>query len=116
MRSTSRPVPSDPISGLYEQLVSVERKRLLAALEPTRVDVASPDAADAHVALAEHLRRIIERALRAIPEAERLTHQAELCNAVLAWLRKEGEAAESAPEGEDLVVPLEILREVRALG
>jgi hypothetical protein len=30
-----------------------------------------PDAADADVAVTEHLRRIIERALRAVPEAER---------------------------------------------
>jgi HKD family nuclease len=109
-------VPSEPVSGLYEHLVTVELKRLLEAMEPIRVDVGSPDAADAHVAVAEHLRRIIERALRAVPEAERLTRQAELCNALLVWLREEGQAAESAPLGEDLVVPLEILREVRALG
>jgi hypothetical protein len=109
-------VPSEPVSGLYEQLVTVELKRLLEALEPIRVDVGAADAADAHVAVAEHLRGIIERALRAVPEAERLTRQAELCNAVLVWLREEGQAAESAPLGEALVVPLEILREVRALG
>jgi hypothetical protein len=109
-------VPSEPVSGLYEHLVTVELKRLLEALEPIRVDVGSPDAADAHVAVAEHLRRIIERALRAVPEAERLTRQVELCNALLAWLREEGQSAESAPLGENLVVPLEVLREVRALG
>ena len=92
-------VPSEPVSGLYEHLVTVELKRLLEALEPIRVDVGSPDAADAHVAVAEHLRRIIERALRAVPEAERLTRQAELCNAILVWLREKGQAAESAPLG-----------------
>ena len=70
-------MPSDPVSGLYEQLVTVELKRLLETLEPIRVDTRSPDAADAHVAVAEHLRRIVERALRAVPEAERLTRQAE---------------------------------------
>ena len=109
-------MPPEPVSGLYEQLVTVELKRLLGILEPVRVDIGSPDAADSHVAVAEYLRRIIERALRAVPEAERPTGQAELCNAVLVWLRGEGQTAESAPLGEDLVVPLEVLREVRALG
>jgi len=108
-------VASEPVAGLYEQLVTVELRRLLGALEPVRVDVGSPDAADAHVAVAEHLRRIIERALRALPEAERPTGQAKLCNALLVWLREHGQSAGSAPFEEDLVVPLEVLREVRAL-
>ena len=56
-----RSVASEPVSGLYERLVTEELKRLLAGLDPTRVDVSSPDAADTHVAVAEHLRRIIER-------------------------------------------------------
>ncbi len=107
---------SEPVSGLYEQLVTVELKRLLGTLEPVHVDIGSPDAADAHVAVADHLRRIIERALRAVPEAERPTRQAELCNSLLVWLREEGESVESAPPGQDLVVPLKVLREVRAVG
>ena len=77
----------------------------LAALDPSRVDVATPDAADTHVAVSEHLRRIIERALRAVPEEERLTRQAELCNAILAWLRDE-RSVESVNPGEALVGPL----------
>jgi hypothetical protein len=76
-------VTSEPISGLYEQLVTVELKRLLGTLAPARVDIGSPDAADAHVAVAEHLWRMLERALRAVPKAEWLTGQAEVCNAVL---------------------------------
>ena len=85
---------SEPIPGLYEQLLTVELQRLLSALEAGRADVGSPDAADAHVAVADHLRRILERALHAVPEDERLTRQAELCNAVLEWLR-DGQASES---------------------
>jgi hypothetical protein len=51
-------VANDPVPGLYEQLVTEGLTRLLA--------------------VAEHLQRIIERALRTIPEEERLTRQAEL--------------------------------------
>ncbi len=109
-----RSVASEPVSGLYERLVTEELKRLLARLDPTRVDVSSPDAADTHVAVAEHVRRIIERALLAVREEDRLTRQAQLCNAVLEWLRK-GQAVESVSPGEALVVPLDVLREVRAL-
>jgi hypothetical protein len=54
-------VPSEPASGLYERLVTEELRRLLAHLEPARVHVASPDAADTHVAVADHLRRTIQR-------------------------------------------------------
>jgi hypothetical protein len=79
------------------------------------VDIGSPDAADVHVAVAAHLGRIIERALRAIPEAERPSGQAELCNAVLEWLRQQ-EQSEPAPIEEDLVIPLEVLGEIRAHG
>jgi hypothetical protein len=47
-------------------------------------------------------------------EDDRLTRQAQLCNAVLEWLRK-GQAVESVSPGEALVVPLDVLRDVRAL-
>jgi superfamily II DNA or RNA helicase/HKD family nuclease len=109
-----RSVPPEPVAGLYERLVTEELRRLLAGLDPTRVGLASPDAADSHVGVAEHLRGIIERALRAIPEEDRSSRQAQLCNAVLKWLR-EGQAAESVSPGEALVVPLQVLDEVRAL-
>jgi HKD family nuclease len=103
----------EPVSGLYERLVTEELRRLLAGLDPARIDLAPPDDGDSHVAVAEHLRRIIERALRAVPEEDRLTRQAQLCNAVLEWLR--GGQGESIGPGESLVVPLELLREVRTL-
>jgi superfamily II DNA or RNA helicase/HKD family nuclease len=106
-------VAAEPAPGLYERLVTEELLRLLAALDPRRVDLSSPDAADSHVSVAEHLRGIIEHALRAIPEEDRLTRQAQLCNAVLAWLRG-AQATGSASEGEALIVPLAVLREIRA--
>lgn len=59
------------------------------------------------------MRRILEGALRAVPEDERLTRQAEICNALLAWLRDQ--QSESVDPQECLVVPLTLLREVRDL-
>jgi len=105
---------ANPVPGLYEQLVTEELTRLLAALDPDRVAVEGADTADAHLAVAEHLRRILERALRAIPEDDRATRQAELCNAVLSRLRQ-GPAVESVGPGESLTVPLAVLREIKAL-
>ena len=105
----------DLVPGLYERLVTEELKRLLDDLDPARVDFGNLDAADAHVAIAEHVRRIIERALRAIPEEERLARQAGLCNALLTWLQQ-GPAPESVSPGEALAIPLAVLREIKALG
>lgn len=105
---------SELIPGLYEQLLTVELQRLISALEAGRADVGSPETADAHIAVADHLRRLLERALHAVPEDERLTRQAEICNALLEWLRNEQRSASVEP-GDALIVPLTVLREVRAL-
>ena len=103
-----------PVPGLYEQLVTEELRRLLAALQPNQVTVENPDAEDSHRALADYLHRIIERALRGIPDEERLARQTELCNALIAWLRA-GPVRESVDEGDALAVPLKVLREVKNL-
>jgi superfamily II DNA or RNA helicase/HKD family nuclease len=105
---------SELIPGLYERLLTVELQRLISSLGAGRVDVGSPEAADTHIAVADHLRRLLERALHDVPEDERLTRQAEICNALLEWLRDEQHSA--SVEAEDaLVVPLTVLHEVRAL-
>jgi hypothetical protein len=49
-----------------------------------------------------------------LPEDERLRRQAEICNALLKWLRDEQRSALVDPD-DALVVPLTVLREVRAL-
>lgn len=105
---------SELICGLYEQLLTVELERLLSGLETSRADVAPADPADTHVAVAEYLRRLLERALRAVPESERLKRQAEICNALLVWLRDE-QRSDAVASDDSLVVPLTVLREVRAL-
>lgn len=102
------------IPGPYERLLTVELRRLVSTLDAGRAEVGSPDAADAHTAVAGYLRGIIERALHAVPEDERLTRQAEISNALLEWLKDEQRSASVEPE-DALVVPLTVLREVRAL-
>src|SRR6516162_6771853 len=105
----------DSVPGLYEQLVTQELKRLLESLNPAQVALDGPDAADAHVAISDHLRRIIERVLRAIPEEERLTRQAQLCNALISWLHHEAAHGSVSPT-DALAVPVEILREIKSTG
>mgnify|MGYP003382201358 CR=1 FL=1 len=108
-------MPHEPVPGLYDRLITDELSRLLERLDPSRVAKESPDPAEAHIAVAEHVRQIIERVLRAIPEEQRLERQATLCNALLKWLR-DGDADDDAGGAVDLVVPLSVLREIRALG
>jgi superfamily II DNA or RNA helicase/HKD family nuclease len=102
------------IPGLYERLLTIELRRLVSTLGAGRAEVARLDAADAHTAVADYLRRMIEGALNGVPEDERLTRQAEICNALLEWLKDEQPSASIEPE-DALVVPLAVLREVRAL-
>lgn len=94
--------------------LTVELRRLVSILGAGRAEVTPPDPGDAHTAVAEHLRRIIEHALHAVPEDKRLTRQAEISNALLEWLKEEQRSASVAPE-DALVIPLAVLREVRAL-
>jgi HKD family nuclease len=102
------------IPGLYERLLTAGLRRLISALEAGQAEVGPPDAADAHTAVAEYIRGVVARALRAVPEDERLTRQAEISNALLEWLK--GEQRSAGVESEDaLVVPLAVLREVRSL-
>lgn len=103
------------VPGLYETLVTRELQEAIAELGEGVVDLQPADAGDAHRAVAEHVRRLVERALRSLPEATRLVAQTELCNELLASIR--GVPHGAAPEpAEALVAPLSILREVREPG
>jgi superfamily II DNA or RNA helicase len=103
---------TDLPAGLYERLVTEELRLLLNRREPGHAEIASADAADAHFAVARHLRGLLERALSAIPEDERVTRQAELCNGLVTWLREELGWGSIEPN-EALAIPLAVLREVR---
>src|SRR5687768_14814593 len=105
---------ADLITGLYARLVTEALSRLFTTANREAITVESADPADAHVLVADHVREILQRTLRSIPEEERLQRQAELCNELITWLR---DAHHSDPvSGDDaLVVPLQVLREVRSL-
>ena len=108
-------MPPPPVTGLYEQLLTVELERLLSRLAPGQASLAAAEPADSHLAVANHLQRILERALRSVPEDERLARQADICNALLIWLRNRASRGCRADQDEALVVPLTLLREVRDL-
>ena len=55
------------IPGLYERLLTVELRRLVSLLEADRAELSPAEAPEAHVAIADHLRRILERVFRAVP-------------------------------------------------
>jgi superfamily II DNA or RNA helicase/HKD family nuclease len=99
---------------LYEQLITRGFNELLSAVNSSAVVRDRPDPGDTHIAVANHIRQVVERALRAIPEDQRLARQAELCNAVLEWFGQTV-GADSATAADELIVPLEVLREVRKL-
>ena len=103
------------VPGLYETLVTRELQQAIAELGEGIADLHPADAGDAHRAVAEHVRRLVERALRSLPESTRLAAQAQLCNELLASIRGVPEGAK--PElAEALVSPLSVLREVREPG
>lgn len=73
--------------GLYEHVVTRALEESLDGLEPAiSRDLRELDRADAHVALARHVGREMERALGAIPADERPARQVEVANAVLSRL------------------------------
>ena len=104
----------EPIPGLYEQLVTADLKRHLNSLKPAQVELGSPDIADSYVAIAEHLRRVFQHALRAIPEEDRLMRQADLCNSFISWLQK-ASIRQSISTGETLTIPLQVLHEIKGI-
>lgn len=105
---------ADLIVGLYARLVTEELSRLFKTANSAALAVEPADVAEAHVLVAEHAREILLRTPRSIPEEERARRQAELCDGLIAWLR-DGHDADLASGDDALVVPLTVLREVRAL-
>ncbi len=73
--------------GLYEQLIDSSLRQLLANLPASRESLESHlDDGDSHTVLAQHLGRIIEKALRSEGE---LAKQIDICNQILKQLPDE---------------------------
>ena len=110
--------------GLYERLVTLELRKSLSLLKSEQMTFGEADEGDAYVLIAEHLRRIFERTLRSLPESDRISKQAELCNKVLSWIHEQmsgdpavGDESSKTELGlaEALSIPVEILREIKAV-
>lgn len=74
--------------GLYEQVVTGGLAVDLASLEGRKSDVGDLDPADSHLVLSRHLATEVERALAAVPHAERLTAQVAIVNGLLDELHR----------------------------
>lgn len=85
--SEARPPIHD---GLHERVITASLDEALHALAATRALVVRDpiDSGEAHVVLAQHLHAVLVRALRALPEEERLDAQLDLANRVLDLLAK----------------------------
>ncbi|MDA3921792.1 MAG: DUF3427 domain-containing protein [Salinisphaera sp.] len=80
--------------GLYERVVDRALAETLGATGDTRqvYDHAPLDAGDSHAVLARHLSHLIEATLRRLPTRERLVHQRDLVNEIVATLAQRDEA------------------------
>jgi hypothetical protein len=73
-------MPRELADGIYEHLVTEELESALAALEPARKRVITHlDDGDAHIALARHLGREVERALAALSREGRAEMRRAAC-------------------------------------
>lgn len=80
-------------SGIYELVMDERLAETVAALDPScfDVDTRSLDPGDSHALLARHLCGFLLRRLQEYSGERRLAQQVDLCNAILALLRREGE-------------------------
>lgn len=70
--------------GLYDLLVTQAVEREIALLRGHRkVDIEPLEPADSHLVLARYVAATVREALRGVPDAERTSRQAEICNEVL---------------------------------
>jgi HKD family nuclease len=81
-RGESQPLPE----GVYEHLVTEHLERALLATELLDKTYAPLDEADAHIALARHVGREIERALDALPRDQRAEHARLLASTLIDHL------------------------------
>ncbi len=74
--------------GLYERLITAGLKARLLRFDPaaTRISTRGLDPAEAHATLARHVDDVVARALRGIPQDDRLAKQAEVANEIIRLL------------------------------
>jgi len=89
-------VPRRLAEGLYETVVTRELDSSLATIAPAHPKLSDLNPADAHVALARHFERELERVLQSIPNENRTERQAEIVDHLITRL------AELAPDREGI--------------
>ncbi|MCC7043453.1 MAG: DUF3427 domain-containing protein [Acidobacteria bacterium] len=99
--------------GLYERLITRELRRAIGAEGADNCRIDELPVEDGYVLVAEHLRRVIARALQAVSGRERVARQAELTNALIEWLQTKAETDAVDGQEDSLELPAEVLREVR---
>ena len=74
--------------GLYERLITTSLRDRLAQVDSsrTRVETRALDPTDAHATLARHIEGVVSRALRGLPDRDRLDRPSEITNQVMALL------------------------------
>jgi superfamily II DNA or RNA helicase/HKD family nuclease len=85
-RGASKAQGLELVEGIYEHLVTEALERDLEQAAPLQAQYAALDDADAHIALARHVGREIERALDALPKKDRTEHAREFASKLLAHL------------------------------
>jgi len=73
-RAAAKPGPGELVEGVYEHLVTDALAHQLEHVAPLRAELVALDDADAHIALARHVGREIERVLDGLPKKERAEH------------------------------------------
>ena len=77
-----RPLPE----GLYEDLVTRGLDTAVSSLPPVLTTLSALDPSDAHVALARHVGRELERVLHALPAKDKIAHQAAIVDQLITRL------------------------------
>lgn len=107
------PPPSDLPPGLYERLITraLAGKLLDFDLARTRLKKTAVDPAEAHATLARHVERVTARALRGLPEKERLKCQVQLANELIRLF----ESNDASAADDAVVLPLEELCSIQEM-
>jgi len=74
--------------GLYERLITASLKARLLRFDPSRTHIVTTglDPAESHATLARHIEEAVARALRGLPEEDRVPRQSQLANRIIRLL------------------------------
>lgn len=96
--------------GLYERLVTASLKSRLLGMgaKAARVVMKALDPAEAHDTLARHIEGVVARALKTLPEEDRVAKQSAVANQIIALFTGDG-----AVDGDRVEIPASQLRSIQ---